>query len=334
MQNVQQAWIKLALQDSAFFHAALSHYIGVDGLDERRGDPVKALEHRMKALSVVQDRLQSHQVATCNATIAAVASICAYESSNGTLEGVKAHWIGLENLVKMRGCFYKAGFTGSLERLVAWADLTAAFAIGSKPTIVPFDDPKPRQLTPKFDFTTYHDNIDQLLVLLRAQSRQLADGLETEAQHVEYNPGVYTSQRSILYLLDVDAPNVFSVDYCTGIAAAMYIVTCLRNIGSHSRVVQCLVGKLASAITFERSTVVPRPVAKARMLVWALFCGGVAAIRTHDRNRFARELGPLCVRLRLRSWDDVTVVLHDVTWIDSWGASHQDFWQEVAEYHS
>ena len=40
----------LALQDSTFFHAASSHYIGVDELDLCHGDPASALEHRMRAL--------------------------------------------------------------------------------------------------------------------------------------------------------------------------------------------------------------------------------------------------------------------------------------------
>jgi hypothetical protein len=331
MQDVQKAWMALALQDSAFFHAALSHYIGVDELDSRHGDPASALEHRMKALSVVQERLQSPQVATCDATIAAVASICAYESSNGSLDNVKAHWRGLENLVNMRGGFWKAGFHDPLERLVAWTDISAAFAVRSNPVIVPFNNSTILKTAPKFDFESYRDNIDEVLVMLRTQSRQLTNDPRTEAQHGVYNQGVYSSQRSLLHLLNIEPPKNFCLDHLKGLAAAIYVFGCLRNIGSHSRVVQCLVARLIRATDLKRSTAALNFVSKARLFVWALFCGGIAAIQADDRKYFAMQLAPICTRLKFRSWDDMAKILHSIAWTDSWGAPHQQFWQEIKE---
>jgi hypothetical protein len=82
--------------------------------------------------------------------------------------------------------------------------------------------------------------------------------------------------------------------------------------------VQCLVARLIRAADLKRSTVTLNPVSKTRILLWTLFCGSIAVIRADDSKYFAKQLAPICTRLKLRSWDDMTKVLHGIAWTDLW----------------
>jgi hypothetical protein len=125
-------------------------------------------EHFAEALRAVEKQLARPETIS-NTTIAAVASFCTYESFcaleslDGSLGPVKAHWNGLQQLVDVRGGFRTAGFPSSLERLVARADLTAAYIVGRLPVIVPLDDSGTHCMTPIFSFETYQDEIGEAI---------------------------------------------------------------------------------------------------------------------------------------------------------------------------
>jgi hypothetical protein len=79
---------------------------------------------------------------------------------------LKAHWRGPGVSCEHERRFLEGGFRDPLEKLVAWTDLSAPFAIRSKPMIAPFNNSIILQTAPKFDFENYRDNIDEVLAML------------------------------------------------------------------------------------------------------------------------------------------------------------------------
>jgi hypothetical protein len=116
----KKKWFWLACKDPAYFHAALSHYSGHLNLSQRCGDPKEALVHRMEALKIISERLNASDLATSDGTIGAISCMINYEANNGTLESVRTHVMGLEEVVKLRGGMRDADFSTNLHRLVSW----------------------------------------------------------------------------------------------------------------------------------------------------------------------------------------------------------------------
>lgn len=58
MLNLRNGYFQLAMQDSAFFSAAISHYAGILSLVTRDGDPIKSLQLRMRSIALVNSRLR------------------------------------------------------------------------------------------------------------------------------------------------------------------------------------------------------------------------------------------------------------------------------------
>lgn len=81
MTNLRQNWVLMATKDPAFCYAVLSQYseqYSSIRKDARIADP---LPHISKAIEMVNSRLGDPDLATCDGTIGAVASIVNYEVS-------------------------------------------------------------------------------------------------------------------------------------------------------------------------------------------------------------------------------------------------------------
>jgi hypothetical protein len=79
MLAVRKSWFQNALQDPAFFNAALSHYAGSFSLKFKKGDPMEALILRTEAIKIVNERIEAGAVGVGDGTIGAVASLVTYE---------------------------------------------------------------------------------------------------------------------------------------------------------------------------------------------------------------------------------------------------------------
>jgi hypothetical protein len=79
MVSVRKSWLRISLQDPAFFAAVSSHYAGRYSLSTRQGDPTEALLLRMDAIKIVNERLNQMDGSVSDGTIGAVASLVTYE---------------------------------------------------------------------------------------------------------------------------------------------------------------------------------------------------------------------------------------------------------------
>jgi hypothetical protein len=90
MGPLRTEWLRLATQDRAFFHVALSHYAGNYGLSRAEKDPMEAVRFRMEAIKIINERLGVDRVknALTDETLGTVASLASYEAwaqqSNGS----------------------------------------------------------------------------------------------------------------------------------------------------------------------------------------------------------------------------------------------------------
>ena len=74
----------------------------------------------MEAVKIINDRLGTSTLATSDGTIGAISCMINYEANNGTLESVRTHVMGLEQIVKLRGGMQGGAFGTNLHRLVSW----------------------------------------------------------------------------------------------------------------------------------------------------------------------------------------------------------------------
>jgi hypothetical protein len=79
MGPLRTQWLKLATQDRAFFHVALSHYAGNYGLSKSQKDPMDAVRFRMEAMKIINERLAVIKTALTDGTLGTVASLASYE---------------------------------------------------------------------------------------------------------------------------------------------------------------------------------------------------------------------------------------------------------------
>lgn len=71
----------MATHDEAYFFAVVAQSAAYFSLFEKRGDPMDAITHRMKAVKLVNSRIGVPALETSDGTIATVACIANYEVS-------------------------------------------------------------------------------------------------------------------------------------------------------------------------------------------------------------------------------------------------------------
>lgn len=71
----------MAMKDSAFCHAALSHFAGHVSMILQEGDPTEALSYMTEAIRIVNSRLGVPDLEICDGTIGAVSCMVNHEVS-------------------------------------------------------------------------------------------------------------------------------------------------------------------------------------------------------------------------------------------------------------
>lgn len=139
MGRLRTEWLRLATQDTAMFHIALSHYAGNYGLTRYENDPMEALRLRMEAMTIMNQRLENVESALTDGSIGTVASLSSYEvyvpyiytresadaifilqATNGNTSAFQTHMVGLKELVRLRGGLQAHGMNKFTKRLILW----------------------------------------------------------------------------------------------------------------------------------------------------------------------------------------------------------------------
>lgn len=74
------------------------------------------------AAKLITQRLEDgrDEAALSDETVATVANMATYESSNGDREAMVVHLNGLERMVKLRGGLQAGGFSLIVQRMIGW----------------------------------------------------------------------------------------------------------------------------------------------------------------------------------------------------------------------
>ena len=81
MMPMRKCLFSLAVHDAALFHTFLSHYIAAYNSRFQIGDPAESVQHRTRAIQIINDRLKNSDQALSDGNIAAVANMAVYEVS-------------------------------------------------------------------------------------------------------------------------------------------------------------------------------------------------------------------------------------------------------------
>ncbi|KAE9375953.1 hypothetical protein N431DRAFT_481146 [Stipitochalara longipes BDJ] len=358
MLNLRKGYFQLAMQDSAFFSAAISHYAGIFSLVIRDGDPLESLQLRMRSIALVNSRLKESALGVSDGTVGAVASIINYETNNGTPLAVQIHIAGLKAMLRLRGGFLNAGLSPLLQRMVAWAELTSTYFLSDSPKIIPFYNPRldlPSRTSHIFSFlksrsratklptpSTYDidwSTIDKDPASIFADLRFLSYALvshETEICSIDplwYSDKIYLIQRSLICLTMDPEPYQTSLDTACYMTASLYVDCRLRDLGARSVAIGTGVSKLRAFLPqvfqelpqdFGLSVSVDR-------ILWVLVFAGIAANGRPERPWLVEKLANMCRILKFESWVELTAILKIILWDEEWEVPRELLWSKVEE---
>jgi hypothetical protein len=126
--NGQNDWSSFAISDQLVFHATMFSW-GMHFRSRRpmpdRDEEMKILQHKVTAISLINDRLSDPGKAVTDETLAAVAALTNIALVIDAFPEASKHMAGLWTLVEMRGGL--SSLTSSvqkhLQRLISWNDL-------------------------------------------------------------------------------------------------------------------------------------------------------------------------------------------------------------------
>ncbi|TVY83616.1 Cryptochrome-1 [Lachnellula suecica] len=352
MGRLRREWLQLATQDTAMFHIALSHYAGNYGLARHENDPVEALRFRMEAMSIMNQRLENFDKALTDGSIGTVASLSSYEATNGDTAVFQTHMEGLKELVKLRGGL-QAGLNQYTRRLVLWADLNCANALGGTPVfeLSEYTDllPPSPATSPPADQQLEHPPpfeeignilsdlklIDPSLVDLFMLLRDLAELDQGSPKSAEDFNAIRDSDKLLLAEVTLLAlsknPSSSKLLTSTCMAAIIFLDKHLRGITFNARIMERFVARLQVSMNDVLSIISPFEidVKTARIMLWILYVGGVAAEEKIERAWFVTHLSYICDSLQLNNWKDAKQILESFLWPLEWETDRARLWEEV-----
>ncbi|KIX94889.1 uncharacterized protein Z520_09579 [Fonsecaea multimorphosa CBS 102226] len=126
--NGQSDWSEFAISDQLVFHATMYSW----GVHFRHRRPIpdsqeemKTLQHKLAAISLINDRLSDPQQAASDETIAAVSALTNIALVMDSYPEASKHMAGMHAIVELRGGMssLRSGVQQHLQRLISWNDL-------------------------------------------------------------------------------------------------------------------------------------------------------------------------------------------------------------------
>ncbi|KAH6723564.1 hypothetical protein BKA61DRAFT_648686 [Leptodontidium sp. MPI-SDFR-AT-0119] len=347
MMSVRKSWFVLSVTDIAFFNVVLSHYAGTYRLLTGQGDPMESFSFTAASIKIINERLGLPEQRTSDGTIAAVAGIVLQEIKNGNALAVKTHLSGLEQMINLRGGLLKANFPASLQRMIAWAELSASSVFSTIPRIIPY-------ASPALDILSYVWTANSNgPILPSSPSPNLAITWETIETDIEQ---VFTDLRYISSILESDDPNeqidniylvyIFQhpkiehsrLDSLTCLAASIYIDSCLRDQRFNAGAIGILVSKLKSELESFLLSYDHEPYEHdeeaEKTLMWVFAFGAIAAYGRPKRRWFVEQFANVCERLGIIEWEVAKSILERKLWNERWENPKGELWQDLVERKS
>ncbi|KUJ20986.1 uncharacterized protein LY89DRAFT_715284 [Mollisia scopiformis] len=362
MGQLRTEWLSLATQDTALFHVALSHYAGNYGLAHQQNDPVEALRFRMEAMRIVNERLADINSAMTDGTLGTVASLSSYEATNGTLSAIETHLRGLQRLVNLRGGLTQGSMNKYTRRLVLWADLNCANALGTNPVFPILESDRCARAISWFDTATEaKDQWPSAVIFgdsvlaegdLQRMTRELKDDFtalkyfsdlghidrtnneEGKMQQIYDSDKLYFTERSLLTLSNSWGPSKFATSGC--LAAIIFLDNYFRGVAFHARIMASLhlrehISRLPSFLGVLDISRHNANEGSTKALFWVLCVGGVASGVRPERDWFISHLLSFTDALELQMWEQAELVLKTFLWPNAWSTDGRALWAQLEE---
>ncbi|KAL5328168.1 hypothetical protein ACEPPN_001664 [Leptodophora sp. 'Broadleaf-Isolate-01'] len=355
MVSVRKSWLALALTDIAFFNVVLSHYAGTYRLLTGQGDPMESFSFTAVSMKIINERLGLPEQRTSDGTIAAVAGMVLQEIKNGNALAVKAHLSGLEQMINLRGGLLEANFPASLQRIIAWAEISASSVFSTIPRIIPYASPSlgipsyvwtansngpilSSSASPNLAITweVIDTDIERVFVDLRYISLVLgSDDPNEQIGSIWYSDKTYLTQRSLVYLFQHPRVEHSRLDLLTCLAASIYIDSCLRdqrfNVGAIGILVSKLKSELESFLLSYDYEPFERDKETERTLMWVCAFGAIAAYGRPMRRWFVERFANVCERLGVVEWEEAKGILRRRLWNERWENPKGGLWRDAVE---
>ncbi|KAH9212874.1 fungal-specific transcription factor domain-containing protein [Leptodontidium sp. 2 PMI_412] len=333
--SLQSAWLmmpmrktlfSLAIHDPAMFHSFMTHYAAKFNDQSKTSSSSESLYHSTMAAKLINERLANPSVALTDETIATVANMAAYESSNGTAASMIVHMNGLERMVNMRGGIEHGGFPLIVQRMIGWTDYHVATSLLQKPRFPPLKLPRtaqPRQVVQlNSSLTADHvENTPPSLEFLLSNVRKLSQTLRILRQRatmpdedIWYSDKIYYLQRS-LFDIAHDSSYHMPIDSVSALAALIYCGHCLRDIPLSYAVTSKAVTRLQSALElYETFNLWMGDPELTKKMFWILAFGGIAAEGKSERAWFVQKFRFCSFDLNLNTWESARLILDGILW--------------------
>ncbi|KAL2072878.1 hypothetical protein VTL71DRAFT_12221 [Oculimacula yallundae] len=330
MLPMRKTLFSLAIHDTAMFHSFTTHYATSFNVRYDNGSFTESLYHATKAVNIVNERLSDPILSLTNETIATVANMAAFESSNGTAASMIVHMDGLEKMVNMRGGIENGGFPLIVQRMIGWADYHVAISLLREPRFPPLRIPQTAQPqhaiqqnedSPPQSFHDANPTLESLLSEMREIARTLRSFRQKATMPTEdiwYSDKIYYLQRSLFDIAHTPShisSNQNPSDSVLALTALIYSGHCLRDIPLGYSVTAKAVTRLRHAIeVYEISNFWIGDLEITRKMVWVLVFGGVAAEGKVEWSWFVGKFGAAFGDLGVAGWEDLRGVLESVLW--------------------
>ncbi|KAM3080748.1 hypothetical protein ACMFMG_005678 [Clarireedia jacksonii] len=349
MMPMRHAFFALSIHDDALFYTYLSHYAASYHSHFRTGSSLESVFYRSRAIELVNARLMTQDLN--EGTVAAVANMAIYDSSNGSKESMKVHLQGLRKMVELRGGLQEGGFSQHIQRLIAWTDINTANILSEKPHFPPLTLGLLTSINdPSSTATPTLDNILSTLRIL-SQTPPVTNTINSfpHAQNsFFYSDQIYHIQR---HLIDLSHPTPSpsppshsphsypplsaSASSTPAFALALLIFSyrCLRDISFTFNIMHTFAERLKHAVL--ALSLPPSDSVSTEKTLWILTLGAMVSENKPSHGFFVQRLREMRKRVVWRmggeeggGWTEGREVLGRVLWHGELDEVGERVWKE------
>ncbi|KAI6083333.1 hypothetical protein F4821DRAFT_194566 [Hypoxylon rubiginosum] len=333
--RAKNSWLEPIVSDVACFHFTL--FIAKTYQDfqiqGQKESSQSALIHFIKALGILQQRLASgeDEASICDSTILVIVGLITAAISLGDFDAASKHMKGLHQIVALRGGILAFRLNKKLQAKILRADLAVALSTGYKPLFLSDSISWGSYIAPKrrlfnsgvstrdqnsvWDIKPFLSGLDERLRLTWDDLSEFtrAANIATQCKRTideDLYQEVMISIHYRLVNLCFDAGTMDEVIRLALLAFASNIFlqwcdvrTRYQNLTEYLRTALFLLN--------EGSDVIP-----AQIVLWLYIIGRISVLDEADQVWFRPALATVLQSMKLKSWDEVRLLLKSILWID------------------
>lgn len=363
--NGQGLWPQFAYSDQLVFHATMYSFgmhfkcrthpgVAIPPLDPEAD--MRIIQHKLAAISLVNDRLSDERQAVSDGCIAAVATLANMALILDSHEEAKKHMQGLEAVIKMRGGLLSLGngVQTHLQRLISFNDLAYSELFdeelrfpplievwnGAWSTLDEPDDcgPLPGLGRAELEYFRIHPHpvlevLDDIRRLCHSERKKPLNRCDDVARMIRADVCLKLERRLRLILKSVAPPSSNAIDgafwRATALAAQIHVHHKLRGNPIRYRHFRILTTQLYDTLLTLDEDLPELDFAPA-LSIWILTTGVLTCTDTVIRSEFLGMLRKACWRFNLEDWQAFHWTLTKFLWTgETDEGRYRELWEEI-----